>query len=104
MLHSRNQFDSVIPLAVLWQYVKVLLSKHRLELCDVGRQQSSSGLCLLTVSGSFHETLGGGSCGLEVDLSKLQKEACVTIVLWTSSHILYGLPLHQKGDVSKATC
>ena len=28
----------------------------------------------------------------------------VTVVLWTSSHILYGLPLHQKGDVSKATC
>jgi len=76
VLHSRDQFDSVIPLAVLWQYVKVLLSKHRLELCDVGRQQSSSGLCLLTVSGSFHEMLEGGSCGLEIDLSKLQKEAC----------------------------
>ena len=28
----------------------------------------------------------------------------VTVVPWTSSHILYGLPLHQKGDVSKATC
>jgi len=28
----------------------------------------------------------------------------VTVVLWTSSHILYSLPLHQKGDVSKATC
>jgi len=28
----------------------------------------------------------------------------VIIVLWTSSYILYGLPLHQKGDVSKATC
>jgi len=28
----------------------------------------------------------------------------VTVVLWTSSHILYGLPLHQKGNVSKATC
>ena len=34
------------------------------------------------------------------------EESCppVTVVLWTSSHILYGLPLHQKGDVSKATC
>ena len=30
--------------------------------------------------------------------------ATVTVVPWTSSHILYGLPLHQKGDVSKATC
>ena len=29
---------------------------------------------------------------------------CVTVVLWTSSHILYGLLLHQKGDISKATC
>ena len=28
----------------------------------------------------------------------------VTVVPWTSSHILYGLPLHQKRDVSKATC
>ena len=28
----------------------------------------------------------------------------VTVVLWTSSHILYSLPLHQKGDISKATC
>ena len=28
----------------------------------------------------------------------------VTVVLWTSSHILYSLPLHQKGNVSKATC
>ena len=27
----------------------------------------------------------------------------VTVMLWTSSHILYGLPLHQKGNVSKAT-
>ena len=31
-------------------------------------------------------------------------DACVTVVLWTSSHILYGLPLHKKGDISKATC
>jgi len=28
----------------------------------------------------------------------------VIVVLWTSGHILYGLPLHQKGDISKATC
>jgi len=28
----------------------------------------------------------------------------VTVVLWTSSYILYSLPLHQKGNVSKATC
>jgi len=28
----------------------------------------------------------------------------VTVVPWTSSHILYSLPLHQKSDVSKATC
>ena len=32
------------------------------------------------------------------------KGGVVTVVLWTSSHILYGLPLHQKGDISKATC
>jgi len=32
------------------------------------------------------------------------KDITVTVVLWTSSHILYGLPLHQKGDISKATC
>jgi len=28
----------------------------------------------------------------------------VTVALWTSSHILYGLPLHQKNNISKATC
>ena len=30
--------------------------------------------------------------------------SAITVVPWTSSHILYGLLLHQKGDVSKATC
>ena len=33
-----------------------------------------------------------------------QWDISVTVVLWTSSHILYGLPLHQKGDISKGTC
>jgi len=41
-----------------------------------------------------------GMLGIKSKLSM----AFVTVVLWTSSHILYGLPLHQKGDVSKATC
>jgi len=66
----------MILFAVLQQYVKVLLSEYGLELCDIGRQQSGSGLCLLTGSGSFYETLGGHSHGLEVDLSKLQKKTC----------------------------
>jgi len=61
----------MIPFAVLWQYVKVLFSKHRLELYDVDRQWSGSILCLLTVSGSFREMLEGYSCGSEVNLSKL---------------------------------
>ena len=34
----------------------------------------------------------------------LDNRDVVTVVLWTSSHILYGLPLYQKGDISKATC
>jgi len=33
-----------------------------------------------------------------------KKFVIVTVVLWTSSHILYGLPLYQKSDISKATC
>jgi len=61
----------MIPFAVLWQYVKVLFSKHRLELYDVDRQWSGSILCLLTVFGSFREMLEGYSCGSEVNLSKL---------------------------------
>jgi len=65
----------VIPFAVLWQYVKVLFGKHGLELCDVGRQQSGSGLCLLTMFGSFYKMLGDRRCGSEVSLSKLQKDA-----------------------------
>jgi len=28
----------------------------------------------------------------------------ITVVPWTSSHILYSLLLHQKSNVSKATC
>jgi len=37
-------------------------------------------------------------------IGKKDSSKSVTVVPWTSSHILYGLPLHQKGDVSKATC
>jgi len=66
----------MVPLAVLRQYVKVLLGKHGLELCDVGGQRSGSGMYLFTMPGSFCETLGGHSCGLEVGLSELQENAC----------------------------
>ena len=66
----------MISFAMLWQYVKVLLGEYRLELRDVGEQWSGSGKCLLTASGSLHETLGGRSCGSEVDLSKFWKDAC----------------------------
>ena len=66
----------MILFAMLWQYVKVLLGEYRLELRDVGRQQSGSGKCLLTASGSLYETLGGRSYGSEVDLSKFRKDAC----------------------------
>jgi len=65
----------VIPLAVLWQYIEVFLSEHRLELHDIGKLQSGSGLFLLAMSGFFHETLGSGSHGSKVDLGKLQEEA-----------------------------
>ena len=65
----------MIPFVVLRQYVKVLFSKHGSELHDIGRQQSSSSECFLTMSGSFHETLGGRSGSLEVGLGKLWKEA-----------------------------
>ena len=66
----------MILFAVLWQYVKVFLSEHGLELCDVGRQQSGSSLCLLTASGSFRKMLGGHSSGSEVSLGKLWEKAC----------------------------
>ena len=61
---------------MLWQYVKVLLGKYRLELRDIGRQRSGSGKCFLTVSGSLCETLGGRSYGLEVNLSKFWEDVC----------------------------
>jgi len=35
---------------------------------------------------------------------RVREQLYVTVVPWTSSHILYGLPVHQKGDISKATC
>jgi len=65
----------MIPLAVLWQYVKVFFSEHGLELRDVGRQRSGSGLCLFAMPGSLCETLRGRSHRSEVGLSELWKEA-----------------------------
>ena len=76
----------MIPLVVLGQYVKVLLGKYRLELCNIGRQQSSSSMCLFTVPGSFHETLGGRSHGSEVGLSELQENTC-------KEQLVSGLPI-----------
>jgi len=40
----------------------------------------------------------------KVEIWSDHQNLTVTVVLWTSSHILYSLPLHQKGDISKATC
>jgi len=60
---------------MLWQYVKVLFGEYRLELRDVGGQWDGSGKCLLAASGSLCKTLGGRSCGLEVDLSKFREDA-----------------------------
>jgi len=60
---------------MLWQYVKVLFGEYRLELRDVGGQRGSSSKCLLAASGSLCKTLGGRSCGSEVDLSKFRKDA-----------------------------
>jgi len=64
----------MIPLAVLQQYVKVFFGEDGLELCDISRQRSVSGLCLFAMSGSLHETLGGRSHSLEVSRSELRKE------------------------------
>jgi len=61
---------------MLWQYVKVFLGEYGLELRDVGGQQGSSGKRLFTVSSSLRKTLGGCSCGPEVDLSKFREDAC----------------------------
>jgi len=66
----------MIPLAVLWQYVKVFFGEHRLEFRDVGGQRSGSSLCLFAMPGSLRETLGGRSHRSEVGLSELQKEVC----------------------------
>ena len=40
----------MIPFAMLWQYVKVLLGEYRLELCNVGGQRSDSGVAAASVS------------------------------------------------------
>jgi len=65
----------MIPLAVFRQYVKVFFGEHRLELHDIGGQQSGSGPCLFATPGSLHKTLRGRSHRSEVGLSELQKEA-----------------------------
>jgi len=66
----------MVPLVVLRQYVKVLLGEHGLELHNVGRQWSGSGMRLFTVPGFFCEMLGGHSHGSEVGLNKLQENMC----------------------------
>jgi len=71
---------------VLRQYVKVLLGEHRLELRDIGGQQSSSSMRFFTVSGFFYEMLGGHSHGSEVGLSELQENAC-------KEQLVSGLPI-----------
>ena len=38
-----------------------------------------------------------------LDCDTLELLLVVIVVLWTRSHILYGLPLYQKGNISKAT-
>ena len=65
----------MIPLAVLWQYVKVFFGKYGLELCDVGGQQSGGGLRFFATSCSLREMLGGRSHSLEVGLDELWEEA-----------------------------
>jgi len=70
--HSGDQFNSMIPLAVLRQYVKVFFGEHGLELCDIGGQWSGDGLRLFATSGSLHKTLGGRSHSSEVGLGELR--------------------------------
>jgi len=65
------------------------------EACDTQELQNTSDVQSLTISFIRSPLLQ--------DVAIL-KGGYVTVVLWTSSHILYGLPLHQKGDVSKTTC
>jgi len=65
----------VVPLAVLRQYVKVLLGEHGLELYDIGGQWSGSSMRLFTAPGSFCKTLGDHSCGSEIGLSELRENA-----------------------------
>jgi len=67
----------MIPLAVLWQYVKIFFGKHRLELCDVGRQRIGDSLCFFTTSGSLHEMLGGRSHSSEIGLGELWEKALI---------------------------
>jgi len=74
-LCSGDQFNSMIPLAVLRQYVEVFFGGHGLELRDVGRQQSGVGLRLFAMSGSLREMLGCCSHSLEVGLGELREEA-----------------------------
>jgi len=45
----------------------------------------------------------GGAITYQVKYNMFFKGHVVIVVLWTSSHILYSLPLHQKSDISKAT-
>ena len=66
----------MIPFAVLWQYVKVLLSEHGSELRDIDRQWSCSGLCFCAASGSFCKALRCRGRGSEVNWVGLWKEAC----------------------------
>ena len=109
------------PLAVIWNYSLLLITfsislpvvlrstmgqKELGMLCDVlfGLGIITE-LAILKWEGQYSNVIQV----LAICTSLLRHVLCeikafVIVVLWTSSHILYGLPLHQKGDVSKATC
>ena len=72
--------------------------------------QSVNGICFCVDQKELTPELlfkvGLGSNWEDANVCLLAKEVLglVTVVPWTSSHILYGLLLYQKGDISKATC
>jgi len=58
-LRTWNEFDSMVPLPVLWEDVEVFLGKYGFESSDAVGWSERFSPCLRGSTGSFRKFLGG---------------------------------------------
>jgi len=63
-LQTRNVFDGMVPLPVLWEDVEVFLGKYKFESFSTVRWGERSSLCFQESTGSFCKFLGDHGDGM----------------------------------------